>query len=137
MKKFSFVWVLQVILVAIARWHERHGDVIRGVHFNLVKFSYILIILQRFLVFYDSVCTDYLYQQHINNILLQNTITDVALNTSPNVLLRFNICQFFVIIYLIFAKVGPYVTKNRITFFCTAIALLNGLTSQFFETGFR
>lgn len=111
MKKFSFVWVLQVILVAIARWHERHGDVIRGVH--------------------------YLYQQHIKNILLQNAITDVALNTSPNVLLRFNICQFFVIIYLIFVKVGPYVTKNRITFFCTAIALLNGLTSRFFETGFR
>ena len=41
-------------------------------------------------------------------------MTGVALNTLPNVLLIFNICQCL-IISLIFGKVGLYVTKNGIT----------------------
>ena len=52
-------------------------------------------------------------------------MTGVALNTSQNILLVFNICHFLLIISLIFGKVGLYVTENEITFFRTALVLFN------------
>ena len=53
------------------------------------------------------------------------SMTGVALNTSQNILLVFNIRHFLLIISLIFGKVGLYVTENEITFFRTALVLFN------------
>ena len=52
-------------------------------------------------------------------------MTGVALNTFPNVLLIFNLCQCLLITYLISGKVGLYVTDNRIAFFRTVSVLFN------------
>ena len=52
-------------------------------------------------------------------------MTGVVSNTFPNVLLIFNICQYLLIISLIFGKVELYVTENVITFFRTALVLFN------------
>ena len=49
----------------------------------------------------------------------------VALITFPNVLFIFNICQYLLIISLIFGKVGLYVTENGIIFFRAALVLFN------------
>ena len=61
----------------------------------------------------------------LNNVFLQKGITGVALNTFPNVLLMFNICQSLLMISLIFGKVGLCITKNGITIFHTASVLFN------------
>ena len=61
----------------------------------------------------------------LNYVLLGKAVTGVALNTFPNVLLIFNICQYLSIISLIFGKLGLYVTENGITFFRTALVLFN------------
>ena len=52
-------------------------------------------------------------------------MTGITLNTSPNVLLIFNISQWLLIISLIFGEVGLYVTENEITFFRTALVSIN------------
>ena len=61
----------------------------------------------------------------LNDVFLRKAMTGVALNTFPNVLLIFNICQCLLIIYLMFGKVGLYVTENGFTFFHTALVLFN------------
>ena len=60
-----------------------------------------------------------------NDVFLRKAMTGVALNTFPNVLLIFNICQCLLMISLIFGKIGLYVTENGITFFRTALVLFN------------
>ena len=52
----------------------------------------------------------------LNDVFLRKSMTGVALNTSPNVLL---------IVYLMFTKVGLFVTENGITFFGTVLVLFN------------
>ena len=59
-------------------------------------------------------------------------MTAVALNTFPNVLLIFNICQCLLIIFLIFGKVALYLTKNGRMFFHAAL-ILSLLIVYFFE----
>ena len=68
----------------------------------------------------------------LNNVFLRKAMAGVALNTFPNVLLIFNICQCLVIISLIFCKVELYVTENGITLFCTALVLFCFLQIVYF-----
>ena len=42
----------------------------------------------------------------LNNVFLWKDMTGVGLNTFPNVLLMFNICQYLLMISLLFGKVG-------------------------------
>ena len=87
MLNFSFVWVLSNVVVAIICWHERHCDVLHGMHFLLVAFcltfsSFWLCLI----VFLPMIC--------FKDVFLQKAMTDVTLNKFPNVLLIFNICQY-------------------------------------------
>ena len=52
-------------------------------------------------------------------------MTGVALNTFPNVLLIFNVCQCLLIVSMILGKVELYVTKNAITFLSAALVLFD------------
>ena len=52
-------------------------------------------------------------------------MADVALNTFPNILLIFNICQCLSIVSLIFSKVELHVTENGISFSHTILFLFN------------
>ena len=61
----------------------------------------------------------------LNDVLLWKTLTGVALNTFPNVLLIFNICQFLLITFLMFGNIRLYLTENGITFFHAALVLFN------------
>ena len=95
-----------------------HRDVLHGMHSPLVAFcltfsSFWLCLI----VFVPMIC--------LNDVFLRKAMTGVALNTFPNVLLIFNICQCLLIISLIFGKVGLYVTENGIMFFRTALVLFN------------
>ena len=83
---FSFVWVLANIVVVTICWHERHRDVLRGMHSPLVTFCFTFrTFWLSLIVFVPMIC--------LNDVFLQKTITGVALNTFPNVLLIFNICN--------------------------------------------
>ena len=100
---FFFVCVLSNTVVAIICWHERHRDVLHGMHSPLVTFcltfsSFWLCLI----VFVPMIC--------LNDVFLRKAMTDVALNAFPNVLKMFNICQCLLIISLIFVKVGLHVT---------------------------
>ena len=53
----------------------------------------------------------------LNDVFLRKVMTVGALNTFPNVLLIFDICQCLLIIFPIFGKVGLYVTENGIRIF--------------------
>ena len=92
---FSFVWVLSNVVVAIICWDERHRDVLHGMHFS--SFSHILFDLQKFLV--GSEC-----MVLFKDVFLRKDKTGVALNTFPNVLLIFNICQCLLVYSLIFGN---------------------------------
>ena len=92
---FSFVWVLSNVVVAIICWDERHRDVLHGTHFP--SFSHILFVLQKFLVGSEWIIL-------FKDVFLQKDKTGVALNTFPNVLLIFNICQCLLVYSLIFGN---------------------------------
>ena len=70
---FSFVWVFSNVVVALICWHERHGDVLYGMHSPVVAFC-------------------------LNNEFLLKAITGVALNSFSNVLVQalmsFNLSVF-------------------------------------------
>ena len=70
---FSFVCVLSNVVVDIICWHERHCDVLHGMHSPLVIFSLISCLI----VFLPIVC--------LNDVFLRKAVTGVALNTFPNV----------------------------------------------------
>ena len=61
----------------------------------------------------------------LNDVFLRKVMTVGALNTFPNVLLIFDICQCLLIIFPIFGKVGLYVTENGIRFFRNGLVLFN------------
>ena len=96
---FFVVWVLSNIAVAIIYWHERHRDVLQGMHSPLVAFclrfrSFWLCLI----VFVPMIC--------LNDVFLRKAMSGVALKTAPNALLIFDICQYLLIISLIFGNVG-------------------------------
>ena len=110
--------MLSNVVVAIICWDARHRDILHGMHSPLVAFCLIFSSFWLFLIVsVPMIC--------LNNAFLWKAMTGAALNTSPNVLLIFNICQCILIISLIFGKVTLYVTENRITFSNVALVLFN------------
>ena len=109
--------MLSNVLVVISCWHERHRDVLHGMHSPLatfcLTFKYFWLWL---MVIVPIIC--------LKDVFLRKVMTGVALNTFRNVLLIFDICQCLLIISLMFGKVELYVTKNGITFFCAALVVL-------------
>ena len=86
MSKIYFVWVLPNVVVAVTCWHKRHRDLLQGIHPPLVAFcltfrSSSLCLI----VFIPTIC--------LNGVFLRKAMTDVTLNTSPNVLLIFNVIE--------------------------------------------
>ena len=110
--------MLENVVVEIICWHEKHRNVLHEMRSSLVTFC---LVFRRFclppIVFVPMIC--------LNDVFLRKVMAGVALNTFPNVLLIFNICQCLLMIFLIFGKVVPYVTENGIAFLDTASVLLN------------
>ena len=103
--------MLPNVVVAISCWYERHCDVLREVHSPLVVFC---LTIKSFCFFFliafaCMIC--------LNDVFLRNSMSGVALNTSPNVLLMSNICQCLLIYFLTFTKFGLFVRENAITCF--------------------
>ena len=99
-------------------WHEKHPDLLRGMHSPLVAFSLTFRSFSLSLtVFVPMIC--------LNDVFLLKAMTGVALNAFPNVLLTFNICQCLSLTSLIFSKVGLHATENGIMFFRTESVLFN------------
>ena len=97
-------------------WHERHSDVLHGMHSPSVTFC----LTFRSFWLSDCICTgDMLYRS-----IFKECYDCVALNIFPNVLI-FNIFQCLLTIYLIFGEVGLHVTENGIMLFRAAIVLLS------------
>ena len=128
MLNFPFVFMLWNILFAIICWHERHCDVLRGMHSSLITFCLTFRSVWLWLIaFAPMTC--------LNDVFLKKAMIGVALKKFPNVLLIFNISQCLLIISLIFvtcyllfdiwSKVWLYVTENGTKFFCTALVLFN------------
>ena len=118
MLNVSFVWVLENAIIAIICWYGRHHDALHGTNSPLVA---IFLNFRSFwlslIVFVSMIC--------LSDAFFKKAMTGIALNTFPNVLLIFNICQCLLMISLIFGKVGLYVTKNGNTFFRTVSILFN------------
>ena len=96
---FSFVWVLPNVLVVITFSHEKHRNVFRGIYSLFLTFcltfrSFCLSLI----VFAPIVC--------LNDEYLQKAMIGVVLNPSMNVLWTFNMCQYLLIISLIFGIIG-------------------------------
>ena len=51
---------------------------------------------------------------YLNDVFLRKAVTGAALNTFPNVLLIFHMCQCLLIISLVFGKVGLYFTETGV-----------------------
>ena len=118
MKILLFFWMLSNIEVRSSCWHESDRDVLHGMHSPLVIFCLTFKWFWLWLIVFVSMTC-------LNDLFLRKDMISVALNTFPNLLLLFNICQCLLIIYLIFIKVGLYVTENGIVFFHTALVLFN------------
>ena len=109
--------MLSIVVVAIICWNERH-DVLHGMYSPLVQFRLICRSFWLwFIVFAPMTCP--------NDVFLRKAVTSVSLNTAPNVLLIFNICQCLLIIPHIFDKNVLCVTKYGVKFFRTVLVLLN------------
>ena len=106
------------VLVAITCWYKKNRDVLYGIHSPLATFC---LTFRKFwlclIVFVPKI--------YFKDVYLRKAMTDVALNTFPNILLIFNICQCLFIISLIFGKVGLYVTENGVSFSHTILFLFN------------
>ena len=74
--------MLPNVAVAIICEHERHYEVLHGVHSSLVVFFLTLRSFWFSLIVFTSVIC-------LNDVFLRNSKTGVALNTSPKVLLMF------------------------------------------------
>ena len=61
----------------------------------------------------------------LKDVYLRKAMTGVALNTFPNVLLIFNVCQCLLIVSMILGIVELYVTENAITFLSAALVLFD------------
>ena len=118
MLNFSFVWMLSNVVVAIICWHERHPDVLHGMHSPLVTFCFTFRSFWLWMILLVPMIS-------LKDVFLQKAITGVALNTFPTVLLIFNIYQCLLIIFMVFGKVGLYFTEIGITIFSTALVLFN------------
>lgn len=84
--KIYFVSVLPNVVVAVTCWHKRHRDLLQGIHSPLVAFyltfrSSSLCLI----VFLPTIC--------LNGVFLRKAVTDVTLNTSPNISLIFNVIE--------------------------------------------
>lgn len=84
--KIYFVSVLPNVVVAVTCWHKRHRDLLQGMHSPLVAFyltfrSSSLCLI----VFLPTIC--------LNGVFLRKAVTDVTLNTSPNISLIFNVIE--------------------------------------------
>ena len=110
--------MLENVAVEIICWHEKHIDVLHGMHFRSVAFCL------TFRSFWLSLIV-FVPMIYLNDVFLWKAMTGGALNTFPNVLLIFNICQCILMIFLIFGKVALYVTENGIAFLGTASVLFN------------
>ena len=97
--------VLSNVVIALICWHDRHRDVLHGMHSPLVTFSLTFeSVWLCLIVFVPMIC--------LNDVFLRKAMTGIALNLFPNVLLKFNVCQCLLIISLIFVKVGLHVIEN-------------------------
>ena len=103
---------------SITCWYKRNRDVLYGIHSPLATFC---LTFRKFwlclIVFVQKI--------YFKDVFLRKAMTDVALNTFPNILLIFNIYQCLFIISLIFVKVGLYVTENGVSFSHTILFLFN------------
>ena len=88
MLNFYFLWVLSNVAVGIICWNERDGDVLHRMHSFLITF---------FLTFRNFCLCVIIFVPTIfvNDMLLREALSGVAQNTFPNVLLDFNISQFY------------------------------------------
>ena len=105
----TIAWVLPNIVVAITCWQQSHGDSLWGVHSPSVSFGVFFINFRLpLVVFAPMIC--------LNDVFLRNAITVVVLNTSPNVLSMFDICQCFLISSLIFKSLDFMLPKMKLCF---------------------
>ena len=102
---FSFVMVLSNVVIALICWHDRHRDVLHGMHSPLVTFSLTFRSVWLCLIVFVPMI-------FLNDVFLRKAMIGIALNLFPNVLLKFNVCQCLLIISLIFGKVGLHVIEN-------------------------
>ena len=105
-----------------ASYYLLERKTLRWLTWSAFSFSCVLFNFQKLLV----IC--------INDLLLLNAITNVAMNLSPNAILVFNICHCLLTISLIFAKVGLYFTENSLMFFRNVLALFNRADFSRFST---
>ena len=113
----SFVPVLPNVVVVIRCWQERYFSVFHELHVSLVAFRLTFRSSWLFLIVSAPI-------SGLKDVFLQSAITEIVLYTSANVQLMFNKSQSLLTIFLIFGKVGLYVTKNGM-FFLTVLVLLN------------
>ena len=106
---FYFFWALANVVVAVICWHERHCDVLHGIHSPLIAFCFTWRSFWLSLIVFVPI-------SYLSKVFLRKTLTGVTLNTFPNLLLIFNICKCLLMISLIFCKIGLYASKNEVTF---------------------
>ena len=105
-------------MVAITFWYEKHRNVSRGSSSHFVPFALTFRSFLLFLIaFTPMVC--------LNDASFRKAMICVAFNPYLNVLLIFNMCHYWLIIYLIFGIVGLLCYRNGIMFFHTALVLIN------------
>ena len=80
------VVLLPNVVVVIICWHERYLEILHEVHSSLVLFCL------TFESFYFSLIV-FVPLIYLDNRFLRKAMIAIALNTSPNVLLMFNICR--------------------------------------------
>ena len=111
--------------IAIICWHEKHLDVLHVIHSPLVTFCLTFKLQLTFCLTFCLWLIVFVAMISLNDVFLRKVMTVGALNTFPNVLLIFDICQCLLIIFPIFGKVGLYVTENGIRFFRNGLVLFN------------
>ena len=94
---FSFVMVLSNVAIALICWHDRHRDVLHGMHSPLVTFSLTFRSVWLCLIVFVPMI-------FLNDVFLRKAMILVALNTLSSILLTLDISQCLLIIFLIFGK---------------------------------